>query len=313
MHRSIKLKVQQILWGVSLGSSLCATSARAVVQDRVRIDGSSTVYPITEAVAEEFGRKSPEVRVTVGVSGTGGGFKKFLQAETDINNASRKIKDSEKEKAKAAGIQYMEIPVAYDGISVVIHRQNDWVDYLTVAELHEIWKPGSKITKWSQVRAGWPDLAIKLYGPGTHSGTFDYFTHAINGKSQSSRADFTKSEDDNILVRGVAGDRGALGFFGLSYYVENKKSLRAVPIQVPGGKPVAPAFETVFDGSYKPLARQIYMYVNISALQKANVKKFISFYLKNARQLVKDVGYVPLATEEYERLWSQVQKQPVLN
>ena len=302
-----KWSVGLLLTSLYLGS-LNGAFADSSLQGRVRIDGSSTVYPITEAVAEEFGIKFPKVKVTVGVSGTGGGFKKFLNKETDINDASRLIKGIEKEKAKKLRIKYVQVPVAFDGISVVVNKRNTWLDYLTVDELHKIWKPGSTIKTWRQVRSDWPDTPIKLYGPGTHSGTFDYFTEAINGKSQVSRSDFTKSEDDNMLVRGVAGDQGALGYFGLSYYVENKNKIKAAPIKNENGKPILPSFESVFDGSYKPLARQVYIYVNTESLKRPAVAKFVEFYLKNAGSLVKDVGYVPLKKEEYEASWKHIQK-----
>jgi len=204
-----------------------------VLKGTVKVDGSSTVFPITEAVAEEFGKvkKHRRVRVTVGVSGTGGGFKKFLAGETDINDASRPIKQKEIDKAQKNGVQYIELPVAYDGLSVVVNKRNTWVDYLTVAELHKIWKPGSTVKTWKDIRSNWPDQKIQLYGPGTDSGTFDYFTEVINGKSQVSRSDFTKSEDDNVLVKGVAGDKGSLGYFGFAYYVENADKVKAVPIK----------------------------------------------------------------------------------
>ncbi|MFK7827530.1 MAG: PstS family phosphate ABC transporter substrate-binding protein [Oligoflexales bacterium] len=284
------------------------TFAESNFKGRVRIDGSSTVYPITEAVAEEFGIKYPQVRVTVGVSGTGGGFKKFLNQETDINDASRLIKIIEENRAEKLGIRYVQIPVAYDGISVVINKRNAWLDHLTVDELHQIWKPGSTIKTWKQLRPNWPDIPIKLYGPGTHSGTFDYFTEVINGKSQASRSDFTKSEDDNMLVRGVAGNQGALGYFGLSYYVENKNKIKAAPIKNKGSKAILPSFESVFNGSYKPLARQVYIYINSASLKRPAVSKFVEFYLENAGSLVKDVGYVPLQKEEYEASWKLIQK-----
>lgn len=264
----------------------------------VKIDGSSTVFPITEAVAEEFGHREPRVRVTVGVSGTGGGFKKFLAGETDINNASRLIKESEMKVARKSGAAYLELPVAYDGISVVINPLNTWVDYLSVAELKKIWQPGSTVKTWKDVRSSWPDRKIRLYGPGTASGTFDYFTHAINGKSQASRSDFTKSEDDNVLVQGVGGDRDALGYFGYAYYAENKKRVKAVPIKDHSAS-VMPSEKSINDGSYSPLSRPIFIYVRRSALKKPEVKAFVKFYLENAPILSKEVGYVPLPKAQY--------------
>ena len=269
----------------------------------VKVDGSSTVFPITEAVAEEFGKvkEHRRVRVTVGVSGTGGGFKKFLAGETDINDASRPIKQKEIDKAKKNGVKYIELPVAYDGLSVVVNKKNTWVDYLTVAELHKIWKPGSTVKTWKDIRSNWPDQKIQLYGPGTDSGTFDYFTEVINGKSQVSRSDFTKSEDDNVLVKGVAGDKGSLGYFGFAYYVENKDKLKVVPIKQGNKKPVAPTMTTINNGSYAPLSRPIFIYVNLKSAKKPEVRKFIRFYLKNAKELVKEVGYVPLLDQDYQK------------
>jgi len=265
----------------------------------IRIDGSSTVFPITEAVAEEFGKTNRRVRVTVGVSGTGGGFKKFTIGETDINDASRPIKDSEKKLAKRNGIEYFQFPVAFDGISVVINPTNTWVDYLTVEELKKIWEPGSQVNTWKDVRAGWPDRKIRLYGPGTDSGTFDYFTGAINEKSQSSRSDFTMSEDDNVLVQGVAGGRDSLGYFGFAYYVGNKDKLKIVPVKNNKG-PVAPSLETINDGSYSPLSRPIFIYVSKKSVQRPEVRAFVEFYLENADTLSKDVGYVPLPKSQYD-------------
>lgn len=267
---------------------------------QVRVDGSSTVFPISEAVAEEFGRKNRDIRVTVGTSGTGGGFKKFVLGETDINNASREIKKSEADKAKKAKIDYIKLPVAYDGITVVINNENTWVDYLTVEELNKMWKPGSKVTTWADVRKGWPDKKILLYGPGADSGTFDFFTEAINGKSHVSRNDFTQSEDDNVLVQGVMGDKHAIGYFGYAYYEENSKKLKAVPIKLNNkAKAVAPTFNTIKSGEYKPLSREVYIYVSKPAAKKSEVKSFVDFYLKEAAPLVKEVGYIPLPDEVY--------------
>ncbi|MDH5762459.1 MAG: PstS family phosphate ABC transporter substrate-binding protein [Nitrospinota bacterium] len=273
----------------------------------VKVDGSSTVFPITEAVAEEFGmlKEHRRVRVTVGVSGTGGGFKKFLAGETDINDASRPIKQQEINKAQKNGIQYLELPVAYDGLSVVVNKANTWVDYLTVAELHKIWKPGSTVKTWKDIRPNWPDQKIQLYGPGTDSGTFDYFTETINGKSQASRSDFTKSEDDNVLVNGVAGDKGSLGYFGFAYYVENKDKIKVVPVKQGDNKPVAPTLTTINNGSYAPLSRPIFIYVNLHSAKKPEVREFIRFYLKHAKELAKEVGYVPLTDQEYQKYLDQ--------
>lgn len=265
----------------------------------VKVDGSSTVLPITEAIAEEFGKVFPRIRVTIGKSGTGGGFEKFSKGETDINNASRTIKSGEADRMKTAGIGYIGLAVAHDGISVVVNPQNTWVDHLTVAELKKIWQPGSKVTQWSDIRPNWPKEPIRLYGPGTDSGTFDYFTEAVNGKSHVSRGDFNKSEDDNALVTGVAGDKYALGYFGFAYYVENAKKLKVVPIDN-GKGPVTPSFETIKNGSYAPLGREVYIYVADKASQRPEVAEFVRFYLNNASDIVKDVGYVPLSKDKYQ-------------
>lgn len=267
---------------------------------QVRVDGSSTVFPISEAVAEEFGRDHRDIRVTVGTSGTGGGFKKFTLGEIDINNASRPMKDSEKEKAKKNKIDYLELPVAYDGITVVVNKANTWVDHLTVEELNSIWKPGSKVKTWADVRKGWPKEKILLYGPGTDSGTFDFFTEVINGKSQASRNDFTQSEDDNVLVQGVTGDKNSLGYFGFAYYEENKGKLKAVPVKSAKGKVIAPSFSSIRDGSYDPLSRQIFIYVSKPAAKRPEVQKYINFYMDEAAPLVKEVGYIPLDKKIYD-------------
>lgn len=266
----------------------------------IKIDGSSTVYPITEAVAEEF-QKAQKIKVTVGESGTGGGFKKFCRGETDISNASRPISQKEIDACKEAGIQFIELPVAFDALTVAVNDKNDWVKTLTVDELKKIWQPGSTIKNWKQVNSTYPDKPINLYGPGTASGTFDYFTEAINGKSKASRTDYTPSEDDNVLVQGVSGNVGGMAYFGLAYYEENKDKLRAVPIAEKAGKPgVLPSVETVKDGTYQPLSRPIFIYVNATAAAfKPEVKSFINFYLDNAPELVKEVKYIPLTTEDY--------------
>jgi phosphate transport system substrate-binding protein len=265
----------------------------------VHIDGSSTVFPITEAVAEEFGREHRDVRVTVGISGTGGGFKKFLLAESDINDASRAIKEAEADRATAAGIEFIELPVAYDGISVVVHPDNPFVDHFTVEELEKIWQPGSTVQRWSDIRPGWPTEEVRLYGPGVDSGTFDYFTEAVNGKAQVCRADFTASEDDNVLVKAVSGDKNSLGFFGFAYYAENETALKAVLIDG-GAGPVAPSFETINNGTYSPLSRPIFIYVNRTAADRAEVNAFVDYYLEHARLLVTEVGYVPLPDRVYD-------------
>ncbi|MET0217544.1 MAG: PstS family phosphate ABC transporter substrate-binding protein [Burkholderiales bacterium] len=267
----------------------------------VTVDGSSTVFPITEAVAEEFQKdKKGAVRVTVGISGTGGGFKKFCRGEIDISDASRPIKKSEMEECAKAGIKYFELPIAYDALTVVIHPQNTWAKTLTVADLKKMWEPEAqgKVTNWNQVRPDFPDMPLKLYGPGTDSGTFEYFTEAVVGKAKASRADYTASEDDNTLVTGVSRDKGGLGYFGYAYYAENSKKLGAASID--GGKgPVAPSSQTVEDGTYVPLARPIFIYVAEKSLQKPEVKEFVEFYMKNAAKLVKEVKYIPLPSGIY--------------
>jgi phosphate transport system substrate-binding protein len=285
--------------------ALVAASASSLVQAQalVKVDGSSTVYPITEAVAEDFQKsKKNSIRVTVGISGTGGGFKKFCRGETDVSDASRPITKKEMEDCKAAGIEYMEFPVAYDALTVVIHPKNDWAKNMTVAELKAIWEPAAqgKIISWKQVNPAWPDRPIKLYGPGADSGTFEYFTEAINGKAKATRGDFTASEDDNVLVQGVSRDVGGLGYFGFAYFTENKDKLGAVSIVAAPGKPaVAPSLESVVNGTYQPLARPIFIYVNAKSADKPEVKEFVEFYMKNGEKLTKEVKYVPLPSKAY--------------
>ena len=275
-----------------------ATGA-AALSGVVSLDGSSTVYPISEAVAEEFLAVAPRVRVTVGVSGTGGGFKKFLAQETDINDASRSIKDSEIEQATANGIDYLEIPVAYDGLSVVINSNNDWVDYLTMEELQLIWQPGSTVDSWDDIRPEWPSEPLRLYGPGTDSGTFDYFTETINGESGASRPDYTASEDDNVLVQGISGDEFALGFFGFAYYVENMDKLQVAPIDG-GNGPIIPTETTINDGTYSPLSRPIFIYLNTASMARPEVNEFVNFYIDNAGVLASEVGYIALPDDLYQ-------------
>lgn len=272
----------------------------------IKIDGSSTVFPITEAVSEEFQKASTAAKVMVGISGTGGGFKRFCRGETDISNASRPIKKKEVDSCKENNIEYVELPVAYDGLAVMVNTQNTWVDYLTVNELKKIWSPEAQgvITRWSQVRDGFPDEPLVLFGPGTDSGTFDYFTEVINGKSASSRGDYTASEDDNVLVEGIASAKGALGYFGLAYYEQNQDKLKLVPIDDENGKngsgPISPSMTTVMDSTYQPLARPIFIYVNKNAAEtKEYLQKFIEYYLEHAAPLVKEVGYIPLENISY--------------
>lgn len=270
---------------------------------KINIDGSSTVYPLTEAVSEEFRKIEPDIRVTVGVSGTGGGFKKFIRNELDISNASRPISASETEAAAEAGIEFIELPVSYDGLAVVVSPQNDFIDYLTVAELHKMWAPESqgKIMRWNQIRPEWPDRPLNLYGAGTSSGTYDYFTEAINGKAKASRGDYTVSEDDNVLVQGVSTDINGLGYFGLAYYSENADKLKLVPIKVDeNSDAIAPSDETVQNGTYQPLARPEFIYVNKSSASLPHIQKYIKFYMENAGTLAKEVGYVALPPEVYK-------------
>jgi phosphate transport system substrate-binding protein len=284
-----------------LGGFAAAPAATAQV---VKVDGSSTVFPITEAVAEEFQKaKKGAVKVTVGISGTGGGFKKFCRGETDVSDASRPILKKEMEACAKEGIKYVELPVAFDALTVVVNKGNDWLKSVTVEELKKMWEPGAqgKITRWNQVNPSWPDAPLKLFGPGADSGTFDYFTDAINGKEKASRGDFTASEDDNVLVQGVARDKYALGYFGMAYYAENKDKLKSVPIVNKGAtRGVSPSLETVMDGTYQPLARPIFIYVSEKSMQRPEVREFVEFYLKNAPKLTKEVGYVPLDKTHYD-------------
>ena len=291
------LQIAAVVAGV-----FAATTVHAQVL--VKVDGSSTVYPITEAVAEEFQKmKKNAVKVTVGISGTGGGFKKFCRGETDISDASRPILKKEMEDCAKAGIKYVELPVAFDALTVVVHPQNTWIKQMTVAELKMMWEPAAqgKITKWNQVNPAWPDAPIKLFGAGADSGTFEYFTEAIVGKAKSSRGDYTASEDDNVLVQGVSRDLNGIGYFGYAYYAENMSRLKGLAIVNPKtGVVVEPSGANVENGSYVPLSRPIFVYVKARSLQKPEVRAFLEYYMNNADKLVREVKYVPLPKAAYE-------------
>lgn len=280
--------------------------ADQALKGTIKIDGSSTVYPITEAVAEEFGKENPGVQITVGVSGTGGGFKKFLGRETAISNASRPIKAAEMEIATKGGLEYIELPVAFDALSVVVNKKNSWANSITTAELKKIWEPEAqgKITSWKQVNDAFPDRPLKLFGAGVDSGTYDYFTEAICGKEDASRGDYTASEDDKVLVQGVSRDEGGLGFFGLAYYLENTDKLKAVPVddgkKENGDGPQQPSVDNVKKGVYQPLARPLFIYVRKDLASQPEVSAFVSFYLTHAKELAEEVGYIPLPDSVYK-------------
>ena len=282
----------------------------------IKIDGSSTVYPITEAVAEEFQKiEKGKTRVTVGISGTGGGFKKFCNGETDISNASRPIKPTEVELCKKNSIEYIELPVAYDGIALMINPKNNWVSHMTVKELKKIWEPAAqgKIKKWNQIRTAWPDKEIHLFGAGVDSGTYDYFTEAIVGKEHSSRGDFTSSEDDNVLVQGISTDVLSLGFFGMAYYENNKDKLKLVGIDdendANGKGPIFPTYDNILKGIYQPLSRPIYIYLSKKSADKPEIKRFAEFYMKSGADLSKEVGYIALPDKAYELALKRFEKR----
>lgn len=303
------MKVRHLLLTTALIASACGGDDRPAtgagdLQGTISIDGSSTVFPITEAVAEEFMRENPGVRVTIGVSGTGGGFSKFTRGVTDISNASRPIKPEEAAQAAANGVTYIELPVAYDGLAVVVHPGSDFVECLTVAELRAIWSPGSTVNNWSQVRAGFPDRALRLYGAGTDSGTYDYFTAAIVGSEGDSRSDYSASEDDNTLVQGVAGTEAALGFIPYSYYDSNQDRLKLIGIddgnEANGAGCIQPTAESVRSGTYQPLARPEFIYVNAAKADDPAVRAFVEYYMEHGGALAEEVGYVALSAEAYE-------------
>jgi len=279
--------------------------APAAAPATIVIDGSSTVFPITEAVAEEFQKANP-ARVTIGISGTGGGFKKLCAGETAVGGASRPVKVSELEACAKGNIKLIELPVAYDGIVIVTHKDNTWVDHLTVAELKVLWEPAAqgKVLRWNQIRASWPDAEVHLFGPGVDSGTYDYFTAAVVGTEHASRGDFTSSEDDNVLVQGVATDKNALGFFGFGYYSENAEKLKLIPIDDGnpdnGAGPITASPETVASGTYQPLSRPVFIYISQTALGRSEVASFVDYYMKHAATLAAEVGFIPLPSRASE-------------
>lgn len=280
----------------------------------IKADGSSTVFPITEAVSEEFQKANRDVKVTVGISGTGGGFKKFCRGETDIQDASRPILKAEMEDCKKANVSYYELPIGFDAIAIVVNPKNTWIDSLSVAELKTMWEASAqgKVLTWNQVNPKWPAEKLKLFGAGSDSGTFDYFTEAVNGKSKSSRGDYTASEDDNTLVLGVSADKGALGYVPLSYFESNKKKLKLVGIiggeKAPKKTAVLPTKTTVIDGTYFPLSRPIFIYVNANSYARKEVSNFVSFYLTQGSKLISEVNYIPLPASAYKMAEEHVKK-----
>jgi phosphate transport system substrate-binding protein len=274
------------------GQSSPSGSDLSSLSGTIEIDGSSTVFPVTEAVAEEFGKLAGDVRVNVGISGTGGGFKRFVEGETDISDASRPISEAEKADAEANGIEYLEFKVGTDGLSVMVSPQNDFVDCLTLDELKRIWEPGSTVDNWNQVRPEFPDARMRLYGADTDSGTFDYFTEEVVGEVKASRPDYTASADDNVLVQGIAGDRTSLGYFGYAYYLENQDKLKAIGVDSGNGC-VVPSVETIGSGEYEPLSRPLFIYVKKASLERPEVKAFVRFYMEHGAELTAEVGYVP--------------------
>jgi phosphate transport system substrate-binding protein len=303
MKVSHKLGLSTLIIGVLAAGVPQLASAQAAI----KIDGSSTVFPISEAFAEEFQiQKRGKVRVTVGVSGTGGGFKKFCRGETDMSNASRPISTEEMENCRKAGIKYIELPVAFDALTVVVNPANKWIkdNTLTIADLKKMWEPAAqgRVSNWKQVRGEWPSERLMLFGPGADSGTFDYFTEAVMGKAKSSRGDYTASEDDNTLVQGVENNKSALGYFGFAYYAAHRDKMTAVRID--GGKgPVAPSVENVINGSYSPLSRPLFVYIKDSSMDRPEVREFVQFMMTEGAELVSEVGYVPLPEKAYELAW----------
>ena len=305
-------KIAGVVALVAATIGLAVPAVQSQNRTRIKIDGSSTVFPITEAVAEEFqNEQNARVQVTVGISGTGGGFKKFCSdnpsVRTHISDASRPMKKKEQDMCRAQGIEYIELPVAYDAITIVINRNNSWAESMTTDDLKKMWDSSGqgRITRWSQVNPSWPNAPLNLYGPGADSGTFDYFNEVIIGKGNSSRGDYTASEDDNVLVQGVANDKNAIGYFGLAYYLENKDKIRAVAVDG-----VLPSPYTVNNGTYTPLSRPIYIYVNKKAADDVPaLKRFVEYYLQNAREYVEEVGYVSLSAADYQKALDRFQNR----
>jgi phosphate transport system substrate-binding protein len=301
----MKLWQKAVVPALLVGVAAVSIPGRAEAQAAIKIDGSSTVFPVSEAFAEEFQiSKRGKVRVTVGMSGTGGGFKKFCRGETDMSNASRPILKEEMEACRKAGIKYLEIPVAFDALTVVVNPANQWVKTMTVADLKKMWEPTAqgRVSSWKQIRAEYPAQKLMLFGPGADSGTFDYFTEAVTGKAKSSRGDYTASEDDNTLVQGVENNKNAIGYFGFAYYAAHKDKMRAVAID--GGKgPVAPSIENVINGSYQPLSRPLFVYVKESSAARPEVREFVQFMMTKGSALVSEVGYVPLPKNAYDLAW----------
>ena len=279
---------------------LCVIGCNRRAAD-IRIDGSSTVFPLTAAITEEFYARNPTIRMTVGFSGTGGGMSKFARGEIDICNASRRIKPGEVKTLDANGIEFLELAVAFDGLAVIVNPQNDWCECLTARQLKELWRPESGVKRWSDLDSRWPEQEIILYGPGPDSGTFDYFTEAIVGEARASRADYSASEDDNVIVTGVSEDQYALGYFGYAYYEENQHRLKLLSVDSGNGECIFPSVESVRDGTYQPLSRSLYVYVRTSALARPRVAEFVEFYLEMAAEVARDVGYVPVSADVQER------------
>lgn len=302
MKPSLPKKILASMSLLMLASALAAHPLNVQAQTMIKIDGSSTVFPITEAMSESFREKNPATKFTIGIAGTGGGFKKFCKGETDISDASRPILKKEMAECSKNGIYYMELPVAFDAVTVVVNPKNKFLSKITVEELKKLWEPAAQgvITTWNQVNPAWPATPIKLYGPGADSGTFDYFTEAINGKAKSSRTDFTTSEDDNVIVQAVSRDVNALGYLGFAYYSENSKKLKAAAIVAKDAKAaVLPSVKAVMDASYKPLARPLFIYVNAKAAERPEVHAFVDYYLNNAEAVAKQVKYIPLSMKDY--------------
>jgi phosphate transport system substrate-binding protein len=304
--KNVKLGVNRfttLISGMAAAAAVVGLSVNAVNSQGavIKVDGSSTVFPLTEKIAEGF-QKSGGARVTVGISGTGGGFKKFCAGETDISNASRPILAKEMKACAEKGIRYIELPVAFDALTVVVNPANTWATNLTTAELKKIWEPGSKVKNWREVRSSFPNQPLRLFGAGADSGTFDYFTEAINGKAKQSRKDYTASEDDNVLVQGVARDKNALGYFGYAYYEANKNRLKAVKVNG-----VAPSRQTVESGAYTPLSRPMFIYVNAKSAQRPEVKKFVEYYMRNGAAAASAVKYIPLPAKAYTSAMNRFQ------